>query len=112
MSNLKPILGIIGGSGVYEIDGLKNKQWKKIASSFGEPSDELLFGECQSSIIISIDEDKLIDLINIANKYDVPTQTIGRVNNSNRLEINDLINLSRDEVSNSFFNSLEEIMNK
>jgi len=45
MSNLEPILGIIGGSGVYEIDGLKNKQWKKIASSFGEPSDELLFGE-------------------------------------------------------------------
>ena len=45
MSNSKPILGIIGGSGVYEIDGLKNKQWKKVASSFGEPSDELLFGE-------------------------------------------------------------------
>ena len=45
MSNLKPILGIIGGSGVYEIDGLKNKQWKKVPSSFGEPSDELLFGE-------------------------------------------------------------------
>ena len=45
MRNLKPILGVIGGSGVYEIDGLKNKQWKKVNSSFGEPSDELLFGE-------------------------------------------------------------------
>ena len=45
MSNLKPILGVIGGSGVYEIDGLKNRQWKKVNSSFGEPSDELLFGE-------------------------------------------------------------------
>jgi len=45
MSNSKPILGIIGGSGVYEIDGLKNKQWKKVPSSFGEPSDKLLFGE-------------------------------------------------------------------
>ena len=45
MSNLKPILGVIGGSGVYEIDGLKNKQWKKVNSSFGEPSDDLLFGE-------------------------------------------------------------------
>ena len=45
MSNSKPILGIIGGSGVYEIDGLKNKQWKKVLSPFGEPSDELLFGE-------------------------------------------------------------------
>ena len=45
MRNLKPILGVIGGSGVYEIDGLRNKQWKKVNSSFGEPSDELLFGE-------------------------------------------------------------------
>ena len=45
MNNSKPILGIIGGSGVYEIDGLKNKQWKKVPSPFGEPSDELLFGE-------------------------------------------------------------------
>ena len=52
MSNLKPILGIIGGSGVYEIDGLKNKQWKKVPSSFGEPSDELLFGELSGQKLV------------------------------------------------------------
>ncbi|ALE02310.1 S-methyl-5'-thioadenosine phosphorylase [Candidatus Pseudothioglobus singularis] len=45
MKNQETILGVIGGSGVYEIDGLKNTQWKKINSSFGEPSDSLLFGE-------------------------------------------------------------------
>ena len=45
MSNLKPVLGIIGGSGVYEIEGLQNKHWDKVKSSFGKPSDELLFGE-------------------------------------------------------------------
>lgn len=39
------ILGVIGGSGVYDIDGLTNKKWKKILSPFGEPSDELLFGD-------------------------------------------------------------------
>lgn len=38
-------IGIIGGSGVYDIAGLENKRWKKVSSSFGEPSDELLFGE-------------------------------------------------------------------
>jgi 5'-methylthioadenosine phosphorylase len=38
-------IGIIGGSGVYDIAGLENKHWEKIASLFGEPSDELLFGE-------------------------------------------------------------------
>ena len=39
------VLGIIGGSGVYDIEGLTNKRWKRIASPFGEASDELLFGE-------------------------------------------------------------------
>jgi 5'-methylthioadenosine phosphorylase len=45
MSNKKTILGIIGGSGVYDIDGLINTRWEKIESPFGKPSDELLFGE-------------------------------------------------------------------
>lgn len=40
-----PIIGVIGGSGIYEIDGLENTSWQKVGSSFGEPSDELLFGE-------------------------------------------------------------------
>ncbi len=39
-----PVIGIIGGSGVYDIDGLKDARWEKVASTFGEPSDELLFG--------------------------------------------------------------------
>ena len=30
MSSLKPVLGIIGGSGVYEIEGLQNKHWDKV----------------------------------------------------------------------------------
>lgn len=39
------VLGVIGGSGLYDIDGLINKQWKTVMSPFGAPSDELLFGE-------------------------------------------------------------------
>jgi 5'-methylthioadenosine phosphorylase len=39
------MLGIIGGSGVYNIEGLENTRWVKVASSFGEPSDEILVGE-------------------------------------------------------------------
>ncbi len=38
-------IGIIGGSGVYDIATLENKRWEKVESPFGEPSDELLFGE-------------------------------------------------------------------
>lgn len=41
----KPVLGIIGGSGIYDIDGLQRKQWRAVDSSFGKPSDELLFGD-------------------------------------------------------------------
>ncbi|MDO8812309.1 MAG: S-methyl-5'-thioadenosine phosphorylase [Gallionella sp.] len=39
------MLGIIGGSGVYNIEGLQNTRWVKATSSFGEPSDEVLIGE-------------------------------------------------------------------
>ncbi len=38
------VIGVIGGSGVYEIDGLQNAQWRSIDSPFGAPSDQLLFG--------------------------------------------------------------------
>src|SRR3954470_16371280 len=40
----KTVLGIIGGSGVYDISGLENARWHHVASPWGEPSDDLLFG--------------------------------------------------------------------
>jgi 5'-methylthioadenosine phosphorylase len=40
-----PVIGVIGGSGIYEIDGLENRRWVTQASSFGDPSDQLLIGE-------------------------------------------------------------------
>src|SRR6202789_1032318 len=40
----KTVLGIIGGSGVYDIAGLEQARWKRVKSPWGEPSDELLFG--------------------------------------------------------------------
>ena len=43
MKNSDKILGIIGGSGLYDIEGLKNKKWVKVDSVFGAPSDEILF---------------------------------------------------------------------
>ncbi len=38
-------IGIIGGSGVYDIEGLANKRWQRVESPFGAASDELLLGE-------------------------------------------------------------------
>jgi 5'-methylthioadenosine phosphorylase len=39
-----PVIGIIGGSGLYEIDGLADIAWRRVASPFGETSDEFCFG--------------------------------------------------------------------
>ncbi len=41
----RTVVGVIGGSGVYELDGLENARWEKVESPFGQPSDELLCGE-------------------------------------------------------------------
>ena len=41
----KAVLGIIGGSGLYDLPGLTNTRWEAIATPWGEPSDEILFGE-------------------------------------------------------------------
>ena len=38
------VLGILGGSGLYDMAGLKSAEWRKVASPFGETSDEFLFG--------------------------------------------------------------------
>ena len=38
----KRILGIIGGSGLYDIDGLQNVKWRHIKTNWGEASDRIL----------------------------------------------------------------------
>jgi 5'-methylthioadenosine phosphorylase len=41
----EPVLGVIGGSGLYEMDGLTKTRWEAVESPFGSPSDQFLFGE-------------------------------------------------------------------
>jgi len=47
-----PVIGVIGGSGVYEIDGLANTRWQRVESPFGAASDELLFGELDGQQLV------------------------------------------------------------
>ena len=42
---VKTIVGVIGGSGVYDLPGLASVREEKIASPWGEPSDALRFGK-------------------------------------------------------------------
>jgi 5'-methylthioadenosine phosphorylase len=48
----KAVLGVIGGSGVYDLPGLQNKQTKVISSPWGEPSGPLLTGEIDGLPIV------------------------------------------------------------
>ena len=48
----KPVIGIIGGSGLYEIDGLTDVAWRRIASPFGETSDEFCFGTLDGQPVV------------------------------------------------------------
>ncbi len=41
---IRPVIGIIGGSGLYDIPGLQRTAWRRVASPWGEASDELLEG--------------------------------------------------------------------
>lgn len=38
------MIGVIGGSGVYDIDGLQDARWQAVETPWGTPSDEILFG--------------------------------------------------------------------
>ena len=41
---VEPVIGLIGGSGLYDIEGLADKQWREVETPWGAPSDALLFG--------------------------------------------------------------------
>jgi 5'-methylthioadenosine phosphorylase len=45
------VLGIIGGSGLYDIPGLADTHWRRVDSPFGEASDEILFGTLDGKAI-------------------------------------------------------------
>lgn len=40
----KTKIGVIGGSGIYEIEGLSDARWTSVESPWGAPSDEILTG--------------------------------------------------------------------
>ena len=44
-------LGIIGGSGLYKMEGFKKTKWKKINTPWGKPSDEILIAQFEKEEI-------------------------------------------------------------
>ncbi len=41
---IQPVIGIIGGSGLYDIEGLEDKTWRRVETPWGAPSDDFLCG--------------------------------------------------------------------
>ncbi len=65
-----------------------------------------LFGESQSRVIISYNHENYSELIEIANKYDVPLNKLGVVVHEN-FKINDLIKSTVSDIKNIYNNAFE-----
>ena len=73
-------------------------------------ADELLFGECPSLIVVTLKEEELYQLVLLAKKYNVQSQTIGKVTDDGLFEINDLLKLTKKELQATYNNSFKEKM--
>lgn len=50
--SVAPVIGIIGGSGLYELDGLVEREWVTVPTPYGEPSDQLLRGRIDGQAVV------------------------------------------------------------
>ncbi len=48
----QPVIGVIGGSGLYNIEGLTDTKWVKVNTPWGDPSDEFLTGSFQGAKVV------------------------------------------------------------
>ena len=51
-TSVPPMLGVIGGSGIYDVEGLSDVRWEAVDTPFGSPSDELMFGNLDGFPIV------------------------------------------------------------
>jgi 5'-methylthioadenosine phosphorylase len=47
-----PAIGVIGGSGLYELEGLTDVRWRRVRTPFGDPSDEYCTGRFEGRPVI------------------------------------------------------------
>jgi 5'-methylthioadenosine phosphorylase len=52
MTKITPTIGILGGSGLYNIEGLIDTKWVDVASPWGKPSDQFLTGEFEGIKVV------------------------------------------------------------
>jgi 5'-methylthioadenosine phosphorylase len=83
------VLAVIGGSGVYNIEGLRKAKWTRLKSSFGAPSDAALIGELEGQ--------KVAFLPRHARGHRIPPTAINfraNIDALKRLGVTDIISVS------------------
>ncbi len=85
----EPVIGIIGGSGIYGIEGLAETEWRKVETPWGNPSDELLFG--------TLDGQKLVFLPRHGRGHKIPPSALNYRANIDALKragVTDILSVS------------------
>ena len=74
-------------------------------------TDEILFGESQGVIVVSLESKNLHHVALLSQEYNIHTQTIGVVTDTPTLKINDVVDVKREKLEKHYFHSLEFAMN-
>ncbi|MGZ9159044.1 MAG: S-methyl-5'-thioadenosine phosphorylase, partial [Nitrospira sp.] len=107
-----PVVGIIGGSGIYEIDGLEGAEWMPVASPFGAPSDAFLVGDLNGL--------KLVFLPRHGRGHRIPPSDLNNranIDAMKRLGVTELISLSacgslREELDPGTFVIVDQFIDR
>ena len=86
---MKVKIGIIGGSGVYNLDGLENSNWVKVKSPWGKTSDDILTG--------NFNDIELAFLPRHSRKHNISPSDIpyqANIDALKRLDVTDIISVS------------------
>ncbi len=85
----EPLVGVIGGSGVYDIDGLEDVRWVEVETPFGAPSDALLSG--------ALDGQRMVFLPRHGRGHRLPPSEVNyraNIDALKRLGVTDVISIS------------------
>jgi 5'-methylthioadenosine phosphorylase len=83
------VIGVIGGSGLYRIDGLADLEWRRVESPFGRTSDEFCFG--------NLDGQKVVFLPRHGRGHQLPPSAINfraNIDALKRVGVTDIVSLS------------------
>ena len=69
-----------------------------------------IYGESQSRVVVSLNNEKTKELEQLCNSYKVPFERIGKVRKENFI-INDFINVSVSKIVEIYENTIPNIMN-